>query len=121
LFTELDSLLKETLAPSIELNTVCPDDMWPVMGDPMQLYQVLMNLCGNARNAMPGGGYLKVEARNVIRTCADLARHDTAGPGPYVCLSVRDSGSGISPDMLDKIFDPFFTAKEVGKGTGLGL
>jgi two-component system, cell cycle sensor histidine kinase and response regulator CckA len=121
LFIELDSLLKETLAPSIELNTVCPDDMWPVMGDPAQLYQVLMNLCVNARDAMPGGGYLKVEARNVIRTCADLAGNDTAGPGPYVCLSVSDSGSGISPDMLDKIFDPFFTTKEVGKGTGLGL
>jgi len=87
LFIELDSLLKETLAPSIELNTVCPDDMWPVMGDPTQLYQVLMNLCVNARDAMPGGGYLKVEARNVIRTCADLAGNDTAGPGPYVCLS----------------------------------
>jgi PAS domain S-box len=121
LFTELDSLLKETLAPSIELNTVCPDDMWQVMGDPTQLHQILMNLCVNARDAMPGGGYLKVEAQNVMRTCADLAGHDTAGPGPYVCLSVTDSGSGISPDMLDRIFDPFFTTKEVGKGTGLGL
>ena len=121
LFTELDSLLKETLTSSIELNTVCPDDMWQVMGDPTQLYQVLMNLCVNARDAMPGGGYLKVEARNVMRTCADLAGHDTASPGPYVCLSVTDSGSGISPDMLDRIFDPFFTTKEVGKGTGLGL
>ncbi|HET7057289.1 MAG TPA: response regulator [Nitrospiraceae bacterium] len=118
---ELGSLLRETLTPSIELTTECPDEIWPVMGDPTQLYQILMNLCVNARDAMPGGGRLKIEARNAMLTLADLAGHDAAQPGPYVCLSVTDSGSGISPDVLDKIFDPFFTTKDVGKGTGLGL
>ncbi len=121
LLTELGSLLNETLTPSVELNTVCPEDIWEVTGDPTQLYQLLMNLCVNARDAMPHGGRLKIEARNVMLTPADVAGHDAAQPGPHVCLSVTDSGSGISPDVLDKIFDPFFTTKEMGRGTRLGL
>lgn len=121
LLAELESLLKETLTPSIEINAVCPDDTWPVMGDATQLYQVLMNLCVNARDAMPNGGRVLIEARNVRLTPADVAEHDGAHPGAHVCLSVTDSGSGISPDNLDKIFDPYFTTKDVGRGTGLGL
>ncbi len=121
LLAELESLLKDTLMPSIKFNTVCPDDTWTVMGDATQLYQVLMNLCVNARDAMPGGGHVVVKVRNVFLTPADVAGHDGARPGPHVCLSVTDSGSGISPDDLDRIFDPYFTTKDVGRGTGLGL
>jgi two-component system, cell cycle sensor histidine kinase and response regulator CckA len=121
LLADLEGLLKETLTPSIELNTVCPDDIWPAMGDPTQLYQVLMNLCVNARDAMPEGGRLNIEAHNVVLTPADVDGHDGATPGPHVRLSVMDSGVGVAPDILDKIFDPFFTTKDVGRGTGLGL
>ena len=121
LLADLESLLKETLTPSIDLNAVCPDHIWPVMGDPTQLYQVLMNLCVNARDAMPGGGRLNIEAGNIVLTPAEIEGHEGAAPGPHVCLSVADSGGGIAPDLLDKIFDPFFTTKDVGEGTGLGL
>jgi CheY-like chemotaxis protein len=121
LLADLESLLKETLTPSIDLNAVCPDDIWPVMGDPTQLYQGLMNLCVNARDAMPRGGRLNIEARNIVLTSAEIEGHEGAASGPHVRLSVADSGGGIAPDLLDKIFDPFFTTKDVGEGTGLGL
>jgi CheY-like chemotaxis protein len=94
---------------------------WPVSGFATQLHQVLMNLCVNARDAMPQGGTLKLTAKNVQLTQAEAAQHPDASAGDYICISVEDSGSGITPEQLAKLFQPFFTTKGPGKGTGLGL
>ena len=91
------------------------------MGDPTQLHQVLLNLCVNARDAMPGGGTLTICAENVMIDAHYAGLNSEAKPGPYVLLQVEDSGAGIAPENVEKIFDPFFTTKEIGKGTGLGL
>jgi CheY-like chemotaxis protein len=91
------------------------------MGDPTQLHQVLMNLCVNARDAMPNGGTLTISAENLNVDAHYAGLNLEAKSGPYVFIQVEDSGSGIPPGMVEKIFDPFFTTKEVGKGTGLGL
>ncbi len=80
-----------------------------------------MNLCLNARDAMPGGGRLEVESANVSFTDAEARGQAERRPGDFVRLRVRDEGQGIPPDVLPRIYDPFFTTKEVGKGTGLGL
>ena len=90
-------------------------------GDATQLHQVLMNLCVNARDAMPEGGKLWIEAENIAMDQRATMINVDARPGRYVRLLVQDSGCGISPDVVDKIFDPFFTTKMPGQGTGLGL
>jgi CheY-like chemotaxis protein len=91
------------------------------VGDANQIHQALMNLCVNARDAMPDGGDLRLEADNVTLDAAAVTLMSETKPGPYVRLSVSDTGIGIAPAQLEHIFDPFFTTKEVGKGTGLGL
>ncbi|HVK12463.1 MAG TPA: ATP-binding protein, partial [Gemmataceae bacterium] len=93
----------------------------PVRGDPSQLYQVLLNLCVNARDAMPDGGTLAIAAAAVRVDPAEAAGHPDARPGDYVRLEVADTGTGIPADVLDRVFDPFFTTKKAGHGTGLGL
>jgi CheY-like chemotaxis protein len=85
------------------------------------MHQVLLNLCLNARDAMPNGGLLSLTAGNVVLDEHFAAMHIEAQPGPYVMLSVTDTGTGMPPALLDKIFEPFFTTKELNKGTGLGL
>jgi CheY-like chemotaxis protein len=92
-----------------------------VAGNPTQLHQVLMNLCLNARDAMPTGGTLRIGLENFAVDADFAGRNPGLAPGPHVVLTVRDSGTGIAPDILDKIFDPFFTTKTLGGGTGLGL
>jgi two-component system, cell cycle sensor histidine kinase and response regulator CckA len=111
----------DTFPKSIQTEVDIPDDVWMVLGDPTQWHQVLMNLCVNARDAMPEGGTLRISARNVSFNEQDAHRFLGARPIDYVHLSVSDTGTGIPPELLDKIFEPFFTTKEVGKGTGLGL
>jgi len=118
---EIKKLAMETFLKHITIETAVPRDLWTVMGDSTQLHQVLMNLCVNARDAMPDGGHLKISAENLPLDTQYAALNPEARPGPYVVLEVEDSGTGMPPDMLDKIFDPFFTTKPVGKGTGLGL
>jgi two-component system, cell cycle sensor histidine kinase and response regulator CckA len=98
-----------------------PKDLWQVLGDATQIHQALMNLCVNARDAMPNGGMLTLSAENLTLDEAFAAMMPGAKPGPHVCVSVADTGMGIPPEHLDRIFDPFFTTKEIGKGTGLGL
>ncbi len=122
LIKEMAYICRETFPKSITLDTArCAPDLWPVLGDATQLNQVLMNLCVNARDAMPEGGSLSLGADNLqadVRTAAGLGLPQ---PGPYVLLSVSDTGAGIAPENLAKIFDPFFTTKALDKGTGLGL
>jgi two-component system, cell cycle sensor histidine kinase and response regulator CckA len=96
-------------------------DLWPVKADATQLDHVLMNLAVNARDAMPKGGNLEIVARNVTAAEAERLGEKEMDAGDYVLMQVRDNGSGMPPEVLEKIFQPFFTTKEVGKGTGLGL
>jgi two-component system cell cycle sensor histidine kinase/response regulator CckA len=121
LIRELDSILKSTFPKSIELIVDIGKNLWMVQGDATQLHQVMLNLCVNARDAMPDGGKLTIKVENVGLDDQYARMHIDAKPGNYVLVSVQDTGSGIPPGIIDKIFDPFFTTKEVGKGTGLGL
>jgi signal transduction histidine kinase/ActR/RegA family two-component response regulator len=118
---EVQGLLTHTLPKTVRLHVELPPELWLVSGDHTQLAQVLLNLCVNARDAMPQGGTLTVSAANTSVTQEQAKLNQQARPGPHVLLSVTDTGTGIAPDVLDKIFDPFFTTKEQGKGTGLGL
>ncbi|RPI07144.1 MAG: hybrid sensor histidine kinase/response regulator [Ignavibacteriae bacterium] len=118
---ELLHFVGETFPPNIKVTKHCPKGTWFVVGDSTQLYQVLMNLAINARDAMPNGGTLTIDLQNVTLSEREAGLHLGAVPGMYVVLSVKDTGSGIPPEIINRIFDPFFTTKEPGKGTGLGL
>ena len=118
---ELLHFIAETFPPIIKVVKHCPKGIWYVLGDSTQLYQVLMNLSINARDAMPNGGTLTIDLQNITLSEQEASLHLGAAPGMYVILSVKDTGSGISPEIINRIFDPFFTTKEPGKGTGLGL
>lgn len=114
-------LLRRTLGENIEIKNAQERDLWACKADPAQLENVLLNVCVNARDAMPRGGRLTIETANA-RLDEDYTknRRDVA-PGDYVMLAVTDTGAGMSPDIAERVFDPFFTTKGVGKGTGLGL
>jgi two-component system cell cycle sensor histidine kinase/response regulator CckA len=121
LMRDMVNIIRETFPKNITTRREAPPGVWLVSGDATQLHQVLLNLCVNARDAMPEGGTLTLELENV-QIDETLARmNPDASPGRYVVLSVTDTGTGIPPENLDKVFDPFFTTKELGKGTGLGL
>ncbi len=121
LIQEMAGIARETFPRNIAIAEQTEGALWPVVADATQLHQVLMNLCVNARDAMPRGGTLTIAAKNV-----QLSKHDTlfganALDGPYVMLTVRDTGQGIPREIIDRIFEPFFTTKALGRGTGLGL
>jgi len=121
LIKEIIKILADTLPKSIEITFSINPDLWNVSGDATQLHQVLMNLCVNARDAMPHGGKLRLEAENVEIDEHYARMSVEAKPGKYVSVAVVDTGIGIPERNLTKIFDPFFTTKEQGRGTGLGL
>ncbi len=121
LVRELLNFITETFPPMIKVVKQCPKDIKYVIGDATQLYQVLMNLAINARDAMPNGGTLSIELKNIELNEKEASLHLGAIPGSYVLISVKDTGSGIPSEIFDRIFDPFFTTKAPGKGTGLGL
>ncbi|MCC5638866.1 response regulator [Nostoc sp. CHAB 5844] len=121
LIIEIQHIVKETFPKTIEITTRLPQNLWVISGDATQLHQVLMNLCVNARDAMPNGGMLKIIAENLLIDQNYANMHLDAKVGPYVVVSVTDTGIGIPTEILDRIFEPFFTTKELGKGTGLGL
>jgi len=122
LFKEMREIIKGTFPKNIQLEIRCHKaKLPPVLGDPTQLHQVLLNLCVNARDAMPHGGKLVLEAESHEVDAVYASSIPDARPGQYVALRVRDTGTGISPEILDRIFDPFFTTKGPDKGTGLGL
>jgi two-component system, cell cycle sensor histidine kinase and response regulator CckA len=120
-FAELTMLLRRLIGEKVSLDVVSQTDLWPVKADISQFEQVIVNLAVNARDAMPDGGKLVVRTANV--SAAESARYaqEAMPAADYVMLEVSDTGTGIPPDIIDKIFEPFFSTKEVGKGTGLGL
>jgi len=118
---DLVSVLKETLPRSIDVKFDIDPELRTISADPTQVHQVLMNMCINARDAMPTGGRIKVTAKNIEVDENYAKMNMDANPGSYVLLSVVDTGTGMTPDVVKRIFDPFFTTKEIGKGTGLGL
>ncbi len=121
LLHEAERIVQQTFPKSINVATLAPPDLWPVLGNATQLHQVLLNLCVNARDAMPRGGELTLAADNVELDANEAAQTPNGQPGRFVMLLVADTGSGIPPEILPKIFEPFFTTKPVQQGTGLGL
>jgi two-component system cell cycle sensor histidine kinase/response regulator CckA len=121
LIVESERMLQRLIGEDIELVSRLASDLWSVNADPGQISQVVMNLAVNSRDAMPTGGMITIETRNVD-VGDDLAPTRTmVTPGAYVQLTISDTGSGMTPDVVARVFEPFFTTKEVGKGTGLGL
>jgi PAS domain S-box-containing protein len=118
---DIVSLIGETFPKSIQLRYDIPTDLWPVEGNATQIHQVLLNLCVNARDAMPTGGTLRLVATNCQLDAPAAAAIPDATPGAWLRLEVGDTGTGIPPDVLERIWTPFFTTKGIGKGTGLGL
>ncbi len=121
LLVGLEKRLRETLPAELQWRLEIEKGLWQVRGDPGQLQQMLLNLCLNARDAMPAGGTVTLSAHNRVHDEFHATPHYQAEPGPYVVLEVSDSGAGMTPAVMAKVFDPFFTTKEPGKGTGLGL
>jgi PAS domain S-box-containing protein len=118
---DMISVIEETFPKSIQLQHQIPSDLWPVQGNATQIHQVLLNLCVNARDAMPQGGTLRITATNLRLDAAAAGAIPGAGPGAWLVLEVADTGTGILPGVLERIWTPFFTTKGAGKGTGLGL
>jgi nitrogen-specific signal transduction histidine kinase/CheY-like chemotaxis protein len=122
LISEIAQIVKQTFSRAIEIRTNIPkQNLWTISGDSTQLHQILMNLCVNARDAMPEGGILEISAKNMWIDEHYVRMNIDAKVGPHVVITVSDTGTGIPREIVDRIFEPFFTTKEVGKGTGLGL
>jgi PAS domain S-box-containing protein len=121
LITEILQIGKQTFSKAIKFNLQISENLWTVAGEATQIYQVLMNLVVNARDAMPEGGLLTISAANIFIDEAYTRMHPEAKVGHYIAISVSDTGIGMPPEILERIFEPFFTTKEVGVGTGLGL
>ena len=119
--TDVEELLQRTLGEHIELQLDLADDVWPVLADPGQLEQVLVNLAVNARDALPSGGQLTIETMNTTVDERYARLHPDVAPGRYVCLLVSDTGTGMNSEIAERAFEPFFTTKRPGEGTGLGL
>jgi CheY-like chemotaxis protein len=116
----MEDLIRRTVGPAIAVSVHAPADLWATLVDASQLENALLNLCINARDAMPAGGTLHIALDNQALDQRSAAGLDLA-PGDVVCLAVSDTGSGMSPEVLARAFDPFFTTKPMGEGTGLGL
>jgi CheY-like chemotaxis protein len=121
LLKELEKMVRETFPKNIAVDSFLPADLWSVRGNPTQLHQILLNLCVNARDAMPNGGKLSFVADNVELDAAEAATIRDGRPGQFVSLLISDTGTGMPPEVLEKMFEPFFTTKGEGRGTGIGL
>jgi two-component system cell cycle sensor histidine kinase/response regulator CckA len=120
LVEEMATIARDTFPKSIQVAGRAPNDLWTVKGNTTELHQILLNLCVNARDAMPEGGRLIISAENVTVTKELAVAHDAAA-GPHLMIAVSDTGTGIPPELRARIFEPFFTTKTPDKGTGLGL
>ena len=120
LVTNMTDLINNTLGPEVEMTMTTAPDLWTTLVDPNQLENALLNLCINARDAMPDGGKLKIETANRTFDSVQAFSFEMR-PGGYVCLSVTDTGTGMSDEVVQRAFDPFYTTKPLGQGTGLGL
>ena len=120
LVDDMRDLIQRTVGPAVPIDVACAPGTWTALVDPSQLENALLNLCINARDAMPDGGRITIETANQSIDERDARHHDMA-PGEYVSLCVSDTGTGMSPDIIARAFEPFFTTKPIGKGTGLGL
>ena len=118
---EIVGIMHGTFPKDIAVHSKVEPGLWPVVGDATQMHQVLLNLCINARDAMPDGGVLSVNVRNLMVDSSYTSMVQDITAGPHVILEVSDTGTGIPAEILERIFDPFFTTKSVGQGTGLGL
>jgi PAS domain S-box-containing protein len=121
LISEITQIARETFPRDIEIRTDIQKDLLIISGDATQLHQVIMNMCVNARDVMPEGGILSISAENIFIDENYARMNIDAKVGQYVVITISDTGTGISPEILDRIFEPFFTTKQPGKGTGLGL
>ena len=121
LVSGMSELLRRTLGETISLETILAGGLWTTFVDPHQLESTIVNLAVNARDAMPDGGELTIETANAHLDDDYVAGNIGVEPGQYVIVAVTDSGTGISPEIMERVFEPFFTTKPVGKGTGLGL
>ncbi|HEV7436782.1 MAG TPA: PAS domain-containing protein, partial [Pseudorhizobium sp.] len=117
----MDEMLRRTIGEGVEIETIVSGGLWNTLVDPTQIENALLNLAINARDAMEGFGKLTIEAGNAFVDDAYSRLHHDVEPGQYVVLSVTDTGTGMAPDLIDKVFEPFFSTKPEGKGTGLGL
>jgi PAS domain S-box-containing protein len=120
LLASLEELVRRTVGPTVQVEVVGASGLWPILVDPNQLENALLNLCINARDAMPEGGRLTIETANRWLDERTARQHDLP-TGQYVSVCVTDTGTGMSPDVVARAFDPFFTTKPIGEGTGLGL
>ena len=118
---EVEKIARETFPKNITVSNLISYDFCPVKGNSTQIHQALLNLCINARDAMPTGGTLVLSGTNEEIDETFASKVQDATPGKYAVLEVTDSGTGIPPEIINRIFDPFFSTKEVGKGSGLGL
>jgi PAS domain S-box-containing protein len=121
LIRDIAKIARETFPRSIRVEILCAADLWLVPADATQMHQVLLNLCINARDAMPAGGTLTLRAHNVVLDEHFACMHKEARPGPHVRIEVEDTGTGIAEDIREHIFESFFTTKGADQGTGLGL
>ena len=121
LLDEIENIIKDTFPKNIRLQFFIPSDTWTILGDPTQIHQILLNLCVNARDAMPNGGTLNVDVKNCVLDQHYSAMNLHAKAGRYVQINVVDTGMGMPKGVIDKIFEPFFTTKGIDQGTGLGL
>jgi PAS domain S-box-containing protein len=118
---EIQQIVRDTFPKTLRFDLKTERSPWTLTGDPTQLHQVLLNLCVNARDAMPNGGTITLRIDNTMLDETYSSMNPEAKPGPYVAISVADTGTGIPANIRDRIFEPFFTTKDIGKGTGLGL
>jgi len=120
LVADIEELVRGTVGPGVQVEVIRDAALWPTLVDPNQLENALLNLCINARDAMPGGGDLTIRTANI--SLDERGAHDRdLPPGQYLALSVTDTGTGMTPEVMVRAFDPFFTTKPMGQGTGLGL
>jgi CheY-like chemotaxis protein len=122
LLRDVSDVIRASFPKSIVLDERTSNDLWPIQANPTQIHQILLNLSVNARDAMlPGGGTLRLHSENLLLSERDTPAVEGARPGPFLVLEVGDTGTGMTPEVLARIWEPFYTTKGEGKGTGLGL